>query len=129
MARNRAAQGGCPQYRDSDRMERVSARHINRPDRRRATSTGPRRSLEGRRDFVTLTDVSDARVVLSLTGPSSRELLQRCTGADVSNSAFPFGCSRQIDLGYVLVRANRVTHVRELGWELFTLAESGERQG
>ena len=82
-----------------------------------------RRSLEGQRDFVTLTDVSGAFAVLSLMGPSSRQLLQRCTSADVSNAAFPFGCSREIDLGYALVRANRVTYVGELGWELYVPAE------
>lgn len=82
-----------------------------------------RRNLDAQRDFVTLSDVSGAYAVLSLMGPSSRQLLQRCTSADVSNSAFPFGCSREIDVGYALVRANRVTYVGELGWELYVPVE------
>jgi 4-methylaminobutanoate oxidase (formaldehyde-forming) len=41
------------------------------------------------------------------------------TDADLSNAAFPFGTSREIDLGLAFVRASRVTYVGELGWELY----------
>jgi 4-methylaminobutanoate oxidase (formaldehyde-forming) len=52
-------------------------------------------------------------------GPRSRELLAALTDADLSNEAFPFATSREIDLGYALVRASRITYVGELGWELY----------
>jgi 4-methylaminobutanoate oxidase (formaldehyde-forming) len=52
-------------------------------------------------------------------GPRSRELLASLTDADLSNAAFPFATSREIDLGYALVRASRITYVGELGWELY----------
>jgi 4-methylaminobutanoate oxidase (formaldehyde-forming) len=42
---------------------------------------------------------------------------------DFSNEAFPFGTSREIDLGYATVRATRLTYVGELGWELYTPVE------
>ena len=74
-------------------------------------------------EFVTLTDVTSAYAVLSVMGPLSRELLQRCTSASLSNEDFAFGCSREIDLGYAMVRANRVTFVGELGWELYIPVE------
>ena len=51
-------------------------------------------------------------------GPRSRALLQRLTPDDLSNASFPFGASREIDLGYARLRASRVTYVGELGWEL-----------
>jgi len=65
------------------------------------------------------TDVTAGFAVLSLMGPRSRELLASLTDADLSNAAFPFGTSREIDLGYALVRASRITYVGELGWELY----------
>jgi sarcosine dehydrogenase len=45
-------------------------------------------------------------------------LLEKVTDADVSNSAFPFGHVREIDIAGHTVRALRVTYVGELGWEL-----------
>ncbi|HEY5645110.1 MAG TPA: FAD-dependent oxidoreductase, partial [Pseudomonadales bacterium] len=67
---------------------------------------------------VTLTDVTSAFAVLSLQGPRSREILTAATDADLSNDGFPFATSREIDLGYARVIANRLTYVGELGWEL-----------
>ena len=36
---------------------------------------------------------------------------------------FPFGTSREIDLGYARVRATRISYVGELGWELYVPTE------
>jgi glycine cleavage system aminomethyltransferase T len=36
---------------------------------------------------------------------------------------FPFGTSREIELGQALVRATRITYVGELGWELYVPTE------
>ncbi len=70
-----------------------------------------------------LTNVGSAMGVLSLMGPRARELLASLTPDDVSHSGFPFGTSRQIELGYALVRASRITYVGELGWELYVPSE------
>jgi glycine cleavage system aminomethyltransferase T/glycine/D-amino acid oxidase-like deaminating enzyme len=70
-----------------------------------------------------LTNVSSAMGVISLMGPKSRELLQSLTPADMSAQAFPFASSREIELGYALVRASRITYVGELGWELYVPTE------
>ena len=72
---------------------------------------------------VTLTDVTSAFTVLGVMGPRSRELLARVTGADLSPAAFPFGTAREIEIGYAMVRATRITYVGELGWELDVPAE------
>jgi glycine cleavage system T protein len=64
-------------------------------------------------------DVTSAFAVLSVMGPRSRALLATLTDEDLSNAAFPFGTSREIDLGYARVRATRITYVGELGWELY----------
>ena len=64
-------------------------------------------------------DVTDKLAVFGLMGPRSRELLSGLTEADLSEDAFPFGASREIDLAGVTVRATRITYVGELGWELY----------
>ena len=68
-------------------------------------------------------DVTSGLPMLSLMGPNSRALLERLSSADFSSSAFPFGRSQKIELGYAHVRASRVTFVGELGWELYVLAD------
>ena len=80
-----------------------------------------RRGLAGAR--ATLTDVTSAFTVLGVMGPRSRELLSRLSPADLSDAAFPFGTSREIELGHATVRATRITYVGELGWELYVPAE------
>jgi len=68
-------------------------------------------------------DATSALPMLALMGPKSRALLEELSGADLSNAAHPFGASREIEIGYALVRASRVTFVGELGWELIMPAE------
>ena len=68
-------------------------------------------------------DVSSGLPMLALMGPKSRELLQAVSNADLSTAAFPFGSSKEIEAGYAMVRANRITFVGELGYELMIPAE------
>ena len=87
-----------------------------------------------------LTNVTSAMGVISIMGPNARALLQSLSPSDLSNEAFPFAHSREIELGYAVVRAARITYVGELGWELYvpteftagvydTLVEAGEPFG
>lgn len=86
------------------------------------------------------TDVTSAYAVLSVMGPNSRALLQSLSPDDLSNEAFPFAHSREIEFGMGLVRASRITYVGELGWELYiptefashmleTLLDGGDEHG
>ena len=70
-----------------------------------------------------LTNVTSALGVISIMGPKARALLQSLTPDDLSHEAFPFAHSREIELGYALVRASRITYVGELGWELYIPTE------
>lgn len=72
---------------------------------------------------VSVTDITGAFAVFGVMGPRSRDLLQSVSTADLSNDAFPFATSREIDLGMSTVRATRITYVGELGWELTVPAE------
>jgi heterotetrameric sarcosine oxidase gamma subunit len=87
-----------------------------------------------------VTNITPAYSVLNIQGPKSRDLLSRVTHADLSNDAFPFLSMQEIDIGYALVKALRITYVGELGWELYiptefslhvfdTLVETGKEYG
>lgn len=74
-------------------------------------------------EHVFATDVTSAYSVLSVMGPRSREMLQTLTPTQLSNEAFPFGTSQEIEMGYALVRATRISYVGELGWEIYVPSE------
>ncbi|QTL04762.1 GcvT family protein [Aquabacter sp. L1I39] len=68
-------------------------------------------------------DTTSGLATLAVMGPNSRRLLERLTDADLSNAAFPFATSREVDMGHARVRASRITYVGELGWELYVPTE------
>ncbi|HET6521065.1 MAG TPA: FAD-dependent oxidoreductase [Geminicoccaceae bacterium] len=72
---------------------------------------------------ATVADVTPAHAVLGLMGPRSREVLARATPADLSDAAFPYATAREIELGYALARAHRISYAGELGYELYVPAE------
>ncbi len=72
---------------------------------------------------VTVTDVTSAYAILGLMGPRAREFLSAHTESDLSNEAFPFATYREIEIGYARVRAQRITYVGELGWEIHVATE------
>jgi 4-methylaminobutanoate oxidase (formaldehyde-forming) len=67
--------------------------------------------------------VTSAYNIINLQGPKSRQLVTGLTTADMSNEAFPYLTMQEIDIGYALVKALRVTFVGELGWELYVPTE------
>lgn len=75
-------------------------------------------------DHCFVVDQTAAIPMLGVMGPNSRDLLQRVApDTDFSNTAFPFGTSKMIEIGYAQVRASRITYVGELGWELYITGE------
>jgi sarcosine dehydrogenase len=67
---------------------------------------------------IALSDVTEDYATLSLMGPKARDVLAASTRDDVSNTAFPFGVVREIEIAGHKLWALRVTYVGELGWEL-----------
>ena len=72
---------------------------------------------------VTITDRSSRYMPIGLWGPNARRVLQKATGHDVSNEAFPYYTARSIEIGCAPVVALRISYVGELGWELYPPAE------
>ncbi|MBT6205286.1 MAG: GcvT family protein, partial [Rhodospirillaceae bacterium] len=89
---------------------------------------------------VVYTDVTAGEVVLCLMGPKARDVLNACSPNDYSNENHPFGTMREVEIGYGIARAHRVSYVGELGWEIYvgsdmaghvfeTLEEAGQPHG
>lgn len=68
---------------------------------------------------VSYSNVSDDWHGISLSGPKSRELLQRLSREDVSAEGFKFRDLRQCFIGGVPVILNRISFSGELGYELY----------
>ena len=69
------------------------------------------------------TDVTAGEACLAVMGPRSRELLAPLVNMPLDNDAFPFGTWREIEIGYAVGRAHRISYVGELGWELYIPAD------
>ena len=85
---------------------------------------------------VTYANVSDDWHGIALSGPKSRDLLQRLTREDVSAEAFRFRDLRQCFVAGVPVILNRISFSGELGFEIYCrpqyllrLAEAVEAAG
>src|SRR5207253_2472504 len=84
---------------------------------------------------ATLIDVTSAYAVLTLMGPKAREVLAPlCEGGQgsngmqaIDNAALPFMRWKNLSIAGVPVRAQRVTYVGELGWELHVATEFAPR--
>jgi 4-methylaminobutanoate oxidase (formaldehyde-forming) len=72
---------------------------------------------------VRIADVTGASCCYALWGPRARDVLRRVTPADLDNDAFPFLTAQDVTVGNVPARAQRVTFVGELGWELYASSE------
>ena len=69
---------------------------------------------------VSVREHTDATPHLCLQGPKSREILQRLTGSDLSNAAFPYYTFREdVEIAGVPVFMTRLGYTAELGYELW----------
>ncbi|WP_343563626.1 GcvT family protein [Kiloniella sp. b19] len=84
-----------------------------------------RTQLEG--SGTSVVNVTSSEATLALMGPRSREFLAQLTDADLSNEAFPFGSWQDLYIGHCPVRAQRITYVGELGWELHIPSEFAQQ--
>jgi glycine cleavage system aminomethyltransferase T/glycine/D-amino acid oxidase-like deaminating enzyme len=74
-------------------------------------------------DHAFLTDVTSGYAMINVQGPKSRQLLSQVTSADISHEAFPYMTMQEIDVGYALPLAFRITYLGELGYELYIPTE------
>ncbi|MEL7026109.1 MAG: FAD-dependent oxidoreductase, partial [Pseudomonadota bacterium] len=70
------------------------------------------------KDGVKIRDISDDICGFSLSGPKSRDILQRVTHEDVSADALKFMTCREMDVGMLRARVGRLSVCGELGYEI-----------
>lgn len=68
-------------------------------------------------------DMTSAYSLLTIHGPMTRGILQALTSDDVSNTAFPFGAAREMDLAHARAWVIRRSFFGELGYELMIPTE------
>ena len=67
---------------------------------------------------VEMRNITDHRMGFSVSGPGSREIVQRLTPDDVSDEAFPFLAVREMDVGSARAVVGRISLTGELGYEI-----------
>ena len=76
---------------------------------------------------VHIEDISSKYTAVGLWGPNARKVLQSVCEQDVSNEAFPYFTAQNITIEAIPAVAVRISYVGELGWEIYTPAEYGQR--
>lgn len=67
---------------------------------------------------VQVRDVSDGVTGFAISGPNSRDVLQKLTHEDLSHENFKFMQCREVDLGLVRAKVGRLSVAGELGFEM-----------
>lgn len=75
---------------------------------------------------VDVRDVTDDFACIGLWGPEARRTLMALTAHELTNVAFPYMSAQIIEVAGIEVRAQRVTYVGELGWELYMVTHQAE---
>jgi dimethylglycine dehydrogenase len=73
---------------------------------------------------VQMADLTYQQGCFVIAGPKARDLLAKAVYGDVSNGALPFSTSKELYVGRVRCRINRMNYVGELGFEIFHPIES-----
>jgi glycine cleavage system T protein len=74
---------------------------------------------------VRIRNVTHEYCGIGLWGPKVREILAAVTDADLSDAAFGYYRSKEIDIGHVRVRALRISYAGEFGFEFYMPAPHG----
>jgi glycine cleavage system aminomethyltransferase T/glycine/D-amino acid oxidase-like deaminating enzyme len=77
--------------------------------------------------IVDVQDTSAGSCCLGVWGPRARDLLEKVSADDFSASGFRYFRAKQVHVGMVPVTALRLSYVGELGYELYTTADMGEK--
>ncbi len=76
---------------------------------------------------VFVRDITAGTCCIGVWGPRARDVVQPLTGTDFSHEGFKYFRGKRAYLGSVPVTALRLSYVGELGWELYTTADQGQK--
>ncbi|GAB2757184.1 GcvT family protein [Sinomonas soli] len=78
-------------------------------------------------DWVQVRDTTGGTCCIGLWGPLAREVVGAVSSDDFSNDGLKYFRSKRAVIGGIPVTAMRLSYVGELGWELYTSADNGQR--
>ncbi|WP_430298278.1 GcvT family protein [Sinomonas sp. B1-1] len=78
-------------------------------------------------DWVQVRDTTGGTCCIGLWGPLAREVVGAVSSDDFSNDGLKYFRSKKVVIGGIPVTAMRLSYVGELGWELYTSADNGQR--
>ena len=76
---------------------------------------------------VQIRDITGGTCCVGLWGPLAREVIGAVSSDDFTNEGLKYFRAKQVRIGGVSVTAMRLSYVGELGWELYTTADNGQR--
>ena len=76
---------------------------------------------------VSVRDTTGGTCCIGLWGPLARDVIGRVSDDDFSDGALKYFRAKRATVGGVPVTAMRLSYVGELGWEVYTSAEHGQR--
>ncbi|WP_426321298.1 GcvT family protein [Microbacterium sp. E-13] len=74
--------------------------------------------------WVQVRDTTGGTACIGLWGPLAREVMARVSDDDFSNDGLKYFRAKQVSIAGVSVTAMRLSYVGELGWELYTSADT-----
>lgn len=86
-----------------------------------------RQAAEDPSAWAHVADITGATCCIGLWGPLAREVVGKVSSDDFSNDSLKYFRSAEVVIGGIPVTAMRLSYVGELGWELYTSAETGQR--
>ena len=86
-----------------------------------------RRQRRQSQRWVQVRDITGGTCCIGLWGPLARDLVSSISADDFSNDGHRFFRAKKATIGGVPVTAMRLSYVGELGWELYTTADNGQR--
>ncbi|MET3774046.1 aminomethyltransferase family protein, partial [Arthrobacter nitrophenolicus] len=98
----------------------IDTAYFDRAARHQTNNGGPA-------DWVQVRDTTGGTCCIGLWGPLARDVVATVSNDDFTNDGLKYFRSKQVVIGGVPVTAMRLSYVGELGWELYTSAENGQR--
>ncbi|WP_461186687.1 GcvT family protein [Arthrobacter sp. Z4-13] len=77
--------------------------------------------------WVQARDTTGGTCCIGLWGPLARDLISTISDDDFSNEGLRYFRAKKASIGGVPVTAMRLSYVGELGWEIYTSADNGQR--